>query len=980
MRSILFKRFRHKLIFLYVFIGIGLILPGSLYAQNVIMVDNYNDGNQTVNTLGYWAGWGSSGTFTVEESFLHMYNPDSSKNNNARRMVYDCPGAGDYAWVASNVWDDVAPLDATGYDYVSFRLKKVTPLAGFYVKIQYGYPAAFETGLLLADDYAVETGEWQLVNMPLDDFPGLDKSSLRSIVLAFDSTLPATSGTIAIDNLEISKGYAKPESTGLVRIDRIAKTLLLDGQPFAIESVGYQPYPIGTWPGNLPQDDIDSGVYDRDFPLIVAMGCNTIRTWGDPPMALLNKAEEYGLKVMACFWIDPYSDYADPVTRGNIKSAFTDYIALRKDSPAVLMWGLGNENNYKGGFNAAAYYSLANELAEIAYQQEGATYHPVFIVNGGLYWMGVDEAGAEDLQLNFLDAWGSNLYAQDYNQFNWLDGVRDIFEVYRQKTVKPLVITEYGIDAFNTTQIDWDDGLGKFVASAGFEDETMQANWDESNTQQIIAAADVCMGSSLMEYCDEWWKDMDGSLFDHDLGGGAWWDGGQPDNFSNEEYYGAVEIAPDGTWSAPDGLDDVQVRQVYYTLQGIFGGVTPPEPEVVIVDDYNDGDPNSNTLGYWTGGNPPSMSETLINSFDGTQCRMIRFLDYRWYASTTWDEVAYLDASNYESLSFAIKGKKGGESMRFELQHSVGSIASVDFSGTTTEWQEIDIPLSGFTGLDASRIRAVSVVFYGSGTIYLDNISFTKTGVPPANQPPAVSNIPDQTIDEGGSFAAIALDGYVVDPDSTDSEITWTSSGNVELIVNIDPATRIATVSAPSPAWTGSEVITFRATDPSSDFDEDAALFTVNPLAPGISLIVDDYNDGDPNTNSLGYWTGGSANISETTAAPYDGTKCRRIIYWRSSWYSTNVWDGLTYTDIGAYNDLSFAVKGVKGNERFNITIYYGAASSSRIAFSDVTDEWQWINIPLTDFTGLNKSQIKYIGIEFGTGGTIYLDNIGLSN
>jgi VCBS repeat-containing protein len=56
-----------------------------------------------------------------------------------------------------------------------------------------------------------------------------------------------------------------------------------------------------------------------------------------------------------------------------------------------------------------------------------------------------------------------------------------------------------------------------------------------------------------------------------------------------------------------------------------------------------------------------------------------------------------------------------------------------------------------------------------------------------------VSDIPDQTIAEGGSFTTIRLDDYVSDVDNTDAEMTWTFSGNSELSVTID-GSRVATI------------------------------------------------------------------------------------------------------------------------------------------------------------------------------------------
>jgi hypothetical protein len=95
--------------------------------------------------------------------------------------------------------------------------------------------------------------------------------------------------------------------------------------------------------------------------------------------------------------------------------------------------------------------------------------------------------------------------------------------------------------------------------------------------------------------------------------------------------------------------------------------------------------------------------------------------------------------------------------------------------------------------------------------------------------PPVVDDIPDQTIEEGGSFATIALDDFVADIDNTDSEISWVASGQSALSVTIGPG-RVATITTPNPDWSGAETITFTATDPSVQSDADAATFTVNPV------------------------------------------------------------------------------------------------------------------------------------------------------
>lgn len=95
--------------------------------------------------------------------------------------------------------------------------------------------------------------------------------------------------------------------------------------------------------------------------------------------------------------------------------------------------------------------------------------------------------------------------------------------------------------------------------------------------------------------------------------------------------------------------------------------------------------------------------------------------------------------------------------------------------------------------------------------------------------PPVVSGIPDQTIDEGQSFAPINLDDYVTDLDDSDASMSWSASGQSELFVSISPA-RVASIITPNPNWFGTETIVFTAQDPDGNTDSDTAVFTVNPI------------------------------------------------------------------------------------------------------------------------------------------------------
>ena len=87
-----------------------------------------------------------------------------------------------------------------------------------------------------------------------------------------------------------------------------------------------------------------------------------------------------------------------------------------------------------------------------------------------------------------------------------------------------------------------------------------------------------------------------------------------------------------------------------------------------------------------------------------------------------------------------------------------------------------------------------------------DDATFTVTAV---NDPPVVSDIPDQTIAEGETFATINLDDYVADVEDADAAILWSATGEVDLTVDITD--RVATIIIPNTDWNGSETITFTA-------------------------------------------------------------------------------------------------------------------------------------------------------------------------
>ncbi|EJG1631641.1 tandem-95 repeat protein [Vibrio parahaemolyticus] len=96
------------------------------------------------------------------------------------------------------------------------------------------------------------------------------------------------------------------------------------------------------------------------------------------------------------------------------------------------------------------------------------------------------------------------------------------------------------------------------------------------------------------------------------------------------------------------------------------------------------------------------------------------------------------------------------------------------------------------------------------------------------NDTPVVeSNLADQTLAEDFTPYTIDLNTAFSDVDNVDGELTFSVSGNSNVLVSIENG--IATIS-PTADWNGSETLTFTATDPSGESVSQTVDFTVAPV------------------------------------------------------------------------------------------------------------------------------------------------------
>ncbi len=122
-----------------------------------------------------------------------------------------------------------------------------------------------------------------------------------------------------------------------------------------------------------------------------------------------------------------------------------------------------------------------------------------------------------------------------------------------------------------------------------------------------------------------------------------------------------------------------------------------------------------------------------------------------------------------------------------------------------------------------------------------DDQSRTRTfivTVNPVNDAPVVSDIPDQEINEGETFATVNLDDYVTDVDNDITTLSWNALVDGDLTVTITD--RVATITIPSADWFGAARVSFVASD-GDKTGSDEAVFIVNNVndAPVVGNIPD---------------------------------------------------------------------------------------------------------------------------------------------
>jgi len=284
------------------------------------------------------------------------------------------------------------------------------------------------------------------------------------------------------------------------------------------------------------------------------------------------------------FWEYPCPLYGHESFRQRIKKDVLAMANAYKDEPGLLMWILGNENNYscmgrvnpwscdevdketdpqkKNALRAKIYYSFVNELTDSIHQDDPD--HPVALGNGELVGLEFAREFAPNVDLVACIIYRGKTFG---NLFNSLKATFD----------KPIMIAEFGADCYDAFLLK--------------EDQNMQAFFLESQWRQIYEnlagnkeGAGNCLGGAMFEWTDEWWKHNEGcpdAWKAHDTESN-WTNGSyyfdikaQGNKNMNEEWFGIVALSEE----KEGGLNKRVPRKAYYVIREFWKNPVLEQPK-----------------------------------------------------------------------------------------------------------------------------------------------------------------------------------------------------------------------------------------------------------------------------------------------------------------------------------------------------------------------------------------------------------------
>ena len=379
-----------------------------------------------------------------------------------------------------------------------------------------------------------------------------------------------------------ASAQSEPPHLPLIELvtDDSGTRLRVDGRDMMVQGVNWDYFPIGTtynysfW---TEPDHIIEAALEREMSLLKAMGGNAIRTYvGITPKWVRHIYERYGIYTILNHAMARYgvtvdgvfsanTDYSDPRARAQVMTEIEEMVDDFRGTPGLLMWLLGNENNYGLVWSSAETEDLPTEEADAVrarhmYSLFGAAAarikeidptRPVAMANGDLGYIDIIAEEVPD-----LDVFGTNVYR----------GISfgDLFQEVRDKLGRPVMFTEFGADVWNAKDMR--------------EDQVTQAKYLVGQWREIYeqSAGKGLVGNSIggltFQWSDGWWKFGQESRLDIQDTNASWANGGYVEDFvegqnnMNEEWWGIVAKGP----ADHNRLYELYPRAAYYALQQAY--------------------------------------------------------------------------------------------------------------------------------------------------------------------------------------------------------------------------------------------------------------------------------------------------------------------------------------------------------------------------------------------------------------------------
>lgn len=356
--------------------------------------------------------------------------------------------------------------------------------------------------------------------------------------------------------------------------------LKINGEDFIVNGMNWDYMPIGTnfnyslW---NQSDNVIQKALDDEMGLLKNMGVNTIRVYSGIPKkwieyiytnygiyTMLNHSfGRYGLTLNGTWVVN--TEYSDATTKKLLLQETKQMVEEYKNTKGLLLFLLGNENNYglfwdgaetedipiedrKSTARAESMYKLFNE-ATVAMKAIDSN-HPVAICNGDLLFLDIIAKECKD-----VDILGINVYR----------GISfgDLYDRVKKEYGKPVLLTEFGSDAFNAVTNEEDQNAQATI---------LKGNWKEIYENAAgLGKSGNSLGGFTFQFSDGWWKFGQTKNLDiHDTNA-SWSNGGYSfdyvdgENNMNEEWFGICAKGPTNA----NGMYQLYPRSAYYVLKEV---------------------------------------------------------------------------------------------------------------------------------------------------------------------------------------------------------------------------------------------------------------------------------------------------------------------------------------------------------------------------------------------------------------------------